>query len=178
MSDPAFFGYGSLVNLATHDYADPQPATLPGWHRVWHMTDTRDAAFLSASPGGDGIDGIIAKVPGADWDALDRREGAYQRIDVTDALAAQQPTAIYSVAPHLAVTPDPEHGILLSYLDVVVQGFLKVFGEDGVTRFFDTTRGWDMPIIDDRTTPRYPRAQRLSAAERDLVDRSLARVQR
>ncbi len=35
MSDPAFFGYGSLVNLRTHGYDDPRPATLHGWRRVW-----------------------------------------------------------------------------------------------------------------------------------------------
>ena len=27
-------------------------------------------------------------------------------------------------------------GVLLSYIDVVVQGYLREFGEDGVARFF------------------------------------------
>ncbi len=34
MADPYFFGYSSLVNLATHDFPDPRPATLRGWRRA------------------------------------------------------------------------------------------------------------------------------------------------
>jgi hypothetical protein len=69
-----------------------------------------------------------------------------------------------------------DHAILLSYLDVVVQGFLKEFGESGVTRFFDTTDGWNTPVLNDRNDPRYPRAQVLSTAETALVDHHLNRL--
>lgn len=171
MSDPAFFGYGSLVNTATHDYPDAQRRTLPGWRRVWQQTTLREVAFLSVVPCAESeIDGLIARVPGADWGALDQREAAYRRIDVTRA--GDPPTAIYQV--------DPAHhaahaGVILrSYLDVVVQGYLHQFGPDGVARFFASTDGWHLPVDDDTTAPRYPRAQVLSAAERDLVDQHLA----
>jgi hypothetical protein len=49
------------------------------------------------------------------------------------------------------------HPVLLSYLDVVVQGYLQEFDEAGVAHFFDTTDGWDAPLLDDRTHPHYPR---------------------
>lgn len=179
MSDPAFFGYGSLVNLATHSYDDPRPAVLQGWRRVWQRTNLRKAAFLSVAPCPDTeLHGVIARVPGADWMALDQREAAYQRHDVTVTVhhdGPKAPTAVYQVKPaHLSDAQD--HPILRSYLDVVVQGYLKVHGEAGVAQFFDTTDGWDMPIFDDRTAPLYPRHQVLTAAETALVDHHLAAV--
>ncbi|MEY8843070.1 gamma-glutamylcyclotransferase, partial [Cribrihabitans sp. XS_ASV171] len=66
--------------------------------------------------------------------------------------------------------------ILLSYLDVVVQGYLRVFGVDGADRFFATTDGWESPILDDRAEPRYPRHRRLKDEERAFVDDRLSRL--
>lgn len=177
MSDPLFFGYGSLVNLATHDYTDPHPARLAGWRRIWRRTTLRDAAFLSVERcEATEIAGIVARVPGADWAALDAREAAYARRDVTRTVrhpGQPGPVAVYEVQQrHLSGRDD--HPILQSYLDVVVQGYLREFGEAGVARFFETTYGWDAPILDDRAAPRYPRHQALSNDERNLIDTHLA----
>jgi len=92
---PWFFGYGSLVNRATHRYPLAQTATLNGWRRVWVRTGLRDVVFLSIHPAeGHSIDGLIATVPGADWAALDQREHGYARIDATrHALIAHPPAA-------------------------------------------------------------------------------------
>lgn len=178
-TDPSFFGYGSLVNLATHDYTNPRNATLFGWRRVWVATTLRDTAFLSAERHADAqIDGLLADVTGADWNALDLREAAYARVDVTAQMAAQQATALYRVNGNLLAGNQADAPILLSYLDVVVQGYLQRFGPQGVARFFASTSGWDRPICDDRDQPRYPRSQRLSRSETELVDACLAtRVQ-
>lgn len=177
---PWFFGYGSLVNRATHDYPQAQPATLTGWRRIWVRTALRDVVFLSVHPAqGDSIDGLIASVPRADWAALDLRESGYTRIDATAAVQHQamaSDIAIYQV-PSAAQRKGGDHRILLSYLDVVVQGFLREFGEAGAEHFFATTDGWDTPVQDDRAAPLYPRAQTLSAPERALTDRLLAQVQ-
>ncbi|WP_342076899.1 gamma-glutamylcyclotransferase [Yoonia sp. SS1-5] len=179
MNDPAFFGYGSLVNLDTHDYADPRPAKLHGWRREWRHTDLRDLAFLSVRQDADSvIAGVAAKVPGGDWSSLDLRETGYRRHDVTDQLSVdghRAVTAVYQVDPTYGVPPEPQ-GILLSYLDVVVQGFYRLYGASGVSDFFATTDGWQAPIIDDRAEPRYPRHRILSAEERSLVDRHLMQV--
>lgn len=181
MTDPLFFGYGSLVNLATHDYADPQPAHLSGWRRVWRRTSLRDAAFLSVERrDGAEIAGIVARVPGADWTALDAREAAYARRDVTDKVhhpSRRAPVAVYEVQDNL-LSDRTDHPILQSYLDVVVQGYLRVFGLEGANAFFDSTAGWDTPILDDRATPIYPRAQRLTDDERDFIDDALTRLRR
>ncbi|MEL6451250.1 MAG: gamma-glutamylcyclotransferase family protein [Pseudomonadota bacterium] len=177
---PRFFGYGSLVNRATHSYPNAHPATLQGWRRVWVRTARRDVVFLSIHPApGHQIKGLIADVPGADWAALDIRETGYDRFDTTpnvDHDGAPGPIAAYRVPPQ-AQRPDGGHHILLSYLDVVVQGFVDVFGTAGAEAFFASTDGWDTPIHDDRAAPIYPRAQMLTAAEQALTDRLLAQVQ-
>lgn len=177
---PYFFGYGSLVNRNTHTYPDAHPAQLNGWRRAWVKSTGFDRVFLSVRPDpGTTIEGLIAAVPGADWAALDARETGYARQSsgaaVIHPLSPSPPVAHYAV-------PEDEPGqvtrnfVLLSYIDVVVQGFLREYGEDGVARFFDTTDGWDTQVHDDRGAPEYPRAQLLTSDETALVDHHLARV--
>jgi hypothetical protein len=175
MTTPYFFGYGSLVNTATHEYHDPRPARLSGWRRTWAHTDLRDVAFLTAIPAPDhAIDGLIAAVPGADWEALDLREYAYDRLPASEAVHHDLPgvpeISVYAV-PQTRQKPGSErHPILQSYLDVVLQGYLNVFGKDGAIAFMETTDGWDAPILDDRSAPIYPRHQTITAQERSLFD--------
>ncbi len=182
MADPFFFGYGSLVNRATHAFEDAHRAQLTGWRRAWRHTTLRPLAFLTAVPAeGHVIDGLVAHVPGDDWVALDEREHAYDRSHVTDLTAHTVPRPIhiqvYSIPHGKHGIPDGTHPVLLSYIDVVVQGYLREFGEAGVQRFFQTTDGWDAPILDDRAAPIYSRHQRLASDERGLVDDALRDVQ-
>lgn len=75
VADKFFFGYGSLVNRGTHDYAQAQKARANGWRRAWRSTPLRALCYLTAVPSdGDYIEGLIAAPPGDDWAALDRRE--------------------------------------------------------------------------------------------------------
>jgi hypothetical protein len=170
-----FFGYGSLINARTHGFAGLRPARLPGWRRHWCVTAAHPVALLSVARAktSDGIDGVIAAVPDTGWAALDERETGYGRHEIAGELdpwgddgASVQ---IYQVLDaHLL--PHRQSRILLSYLDVVVQGFLRELGPKGVEGFFASTDGWDLPVLDDRALPGYPRHQILSAAERDRVD--------
>ena len=182
MAEPYFFGYGSLVNLATHDFPDPRPARLQGWRRAWRHTDLRPVAFLTAIPDPNSeIDGMIAHVPQNNWAALDEREWAYERVPasqaVTHPLTHDVEIAVYAVPQHKHTAPPVDHPILLSYIDVVAQGYLHAFGVDGVDHFFATTDGWgDAPILNDRPEPLYPRHQQLHPNETALVDDRLARV--
>ena len=66
--------------------------------------------------------------------------------------------------------------IPLSYLDVVVQGFLREFGPQGAQNFFETTDGWEAGIWDDRADPIYPRHQTLTPAERQATDDAIERL--
>jgi hypothetical protein len=173
-----FFGYGSLVNRATHAYPGGQPARLDGWRRVWVHVAARPLAYLSVEPApGLSIDGLVAEVPGGDWAALDLREHAYLRHAVeAETGAGRLPAQVYAVPRAEALAPGLRNPVLLSYVDAVVQGFLREWGEEGARRFFATTAGWEAPILNDRADPRYPRAQRLSASEIALVDAGLAGV--
>lgn len=178
MTDAFFFGYGSLVNCDTHVYQPVHRAQARGWRRAWRATQDRQLAFLTAvADPGVQIDGLIAPVPDGDWAALDAREYAYDRHDAAHQITHEAPSAgriaIYAIAPDRMGPPTAEHPILLSYLDVVIQGYLRHFGADGVARFVATTDGWHAPVLNDRATPRYPRAQVLTDAERELVDRIL-----
>lgn len=168
------FGYGSLVNRATHGYAGACPARLRGWRRLWVATPARPQAWLSVCRAPGEILGLAAAVP--DWAALDLREAAYLRHPVTvdtdrGALAVQ----VYAV-PGADRPAGPGYRLVLSYIDCVVQGFLREYGAEGAAHFFATTDGWDSPVIDDRAAPRYPRAQRLDDAERAAVDAGLRSV--
>ncbi|GKY88405.1 gamma-glutamylcyclotransferase family protein [Sinisalibacter aestuarii] len=181
MQDPFFFGYGSLVNRRTHHYAEAAPARVRGWRRAWRKSPLRQRCFLTVLPApGVEIEGLVAAVPGADWAALDEREHAYARHDVsgrvTHAVGREIDVALYAIPEGAHHDPGPEHPVLLSYIDVVVQGFLAEFGEAGVRRFFETTEGWHVPVLDDRAQPVYARHQPLDRHERALVEDELARI--
>jgi hypothetical protein len=180
MPSPYFFGYGSLVNTCSHAYAPSFSATAKGWRRAWVAVPERDLCYLSAVPDPDGtIDGLIAPVPPGGWAALDLREAAYERHDQSHQIQHASPAqtvVLYAIDPNRHRPPQQGNPILLSYLDVVIQGYCAVYGIDGARKFFATTAGWQAPILDDRHAPRYARSQDLTAAETALVDDQLAQL--
>lgn len=180
MKDAYFFGYGSLVNRLTHGYAPCHRATATGWRRAWRATRERRVAYLTAVPDPRArIDGLIAPVPPEGWAALDHREAAYDRLHAAHQVthgAEAADIALYAIAEGRHFPPTPDNPVLLSYVDVVLQGYLAEYGQDGAERFVATTTGWEAPILNDRAAPLYPRAQRLSEAETAYVDALLARL--
>lgn len=173
MNDPFFFGYGSLVNTATHDFRNIHAAKARGWRRAWRHTALRPVSFLTVVPDAlTTIAGVIAAVPGADWAALDERERAYDRVPAAGVIeheAGDLPDiAIYAIPADRHGPPTEANPILMSYLECVLQGYLRRYGPAGVQAFIATTDGWSAPILDDRDTPRYPRHQVQDPAERAL----------
>ena len=175
-----FFGYGSLVNTKTHLYKRATPACANGWRREWRWVPGRELAFLTAIPdSGCEIEGLIAEVPNQDWAALDEREEYYERLNANEctnhSLLENLDIAIYAIPLPRSTIASEDHPIILSYLDVVLQGYLEVYGVEGAWKFFETTTGWDAPVINDRAAPLYPRSQKLSAEQTEWVDTELAK---
>lgn len=160
-----FFGFGSLVNTATHNYGNPQAAQVTGWRRVWVGTTISDKAFLSVERADTTILGLTAEA--SDWAALDERETGYDR-------HLHNGTTIYAITP--SIIEERAQPILLSYLDVVIQGFIRTHGPNAVQHFIDTTTGWNRPILNDRAKPLYPRAQVLTQDEQTAVDGLIAEL--
>lgn len=183
MLDPFFFGYGSLVNTNTHSYDGSRPARVSGWRRKWRHTSLRDVAYLTVREApGHAIDGLIAAVPNGDWEALDQREHAYDRLHLHDQhVDHDHPGDIlvhmYKTRAGNDAPPSVRHPILHSYLDTVVLGYVNIFGVEGAAHFFATTDGWDSPVLDDRHDPIYPRAVSLSRRDKAFVDTHLDGLQ-
>lgn len=183
----AYFGYGSLVNRATlrTSYVDIMPARLLGYRRCWRPRPDMPgfpAALLTVVPDAGSIsDGVLVIDHAENLAAVDAREARYLRKAVSRSQLEMEERfpGDVSVFLYQADQTLPLHGqppaILRSYLDAVMQGFLAMHGEDGLQRFVDGTDGFDLPIHEDRDLPVYPRAVALSAAERILFDRVLAR---
>ena len=179
ISHAYFFGYGSLVNRGTHAYEHAQTATLTGWRRLWRHTGLRKLAYLSVVPDPTStIEGLIAAVPQNDWAALDLREANYARLSaahqISHKMDHQPEIAVYSIPEGDHQAPTQQHPVLLSYIDVVAQGYMHEFGLEGAKQFFASTGGWDIPVLDDRAAPIYPRHRTLTRAETAFVDTELA----
>lgn len=178
----AYFGYGSLVNRATHrtDIVHAVPARLLGWRRCWRPRPDMPgfpAALLTIREEERALcDGLLVFDHARNLAALDAREARYRRLPVPiDRLETEAPVPagcpVYVYAAEADVPPHREPPkILQSYLDAVLQGFLHVHGEEGVRRFIEETDGFDTPIHADRPAPAYPRAVALAATEQALFD--------
>ncbi|MEJ8476081.1 gamma-glutamylcyclotransferase family protein [Roseibium algae] len=182
-----YFGYGSLVNIETLSKdTSVSPGTLTGWVREWRIQGGnsfgRSVCALGVVPDKDtSIRGVAAREPKEGLAKLDLREDNYYRVaDIgadfhCDELG--QPGAddmfLYRSKPENYGWGSDEHPILQSYLDCVLAGFHAFWGEDGITHFIETTRGWHVPILAERDAPIYPRSIQLTAELKDMIDSHL-----
>lgn len=174
----AYFGYGSLVNRATHrtEIVDAVPARLKGWRRRWQPNEKgSDRALLSVRrDAGATTDGLLVIDRAENLPAIELREQGYRRVtltandlEISGATSFEGPIHVYE---GLEEGPSAPLHIFQSYLDAVLQGFLHEYGEAEVRRFVYETEGFDAAVLTDREGPLYPRAVVLSAAERTLFD--------
>lgn len=178
----AYFGYGSLVNLDTlrTPYISAHRARLKGWRRAWlsrpklegSFAPVDGLAFLSVEPHAESeIEGIVIVDHHTSLAALDEREALYNRLSVErrqltflddDPLYPSTPTYIYQAQYPAA---SAQSHILRSYMDAVLQGYYRQFGEQGVANFHLTTRNPGCLIREDRHDPVYPRSVTLTTEE-------------
>ncbi|MEO1745215.1 MAG: gamma-glutamylcyclotransferase family protein [Pseudomonadota bacterium] len=185
----AYFGYGSLVNPATHrtPVLGYSVARLWNWQRAWVPRPQADKALpialLSSSPASTGawLDGLLVFDSAQSLASLDAREAGYRRLSVVHdqldsetQLPANCPVYVYEAVPHAS---DATRGaILQSYLDAVLQGYAHMHSAASVERFIVSTLNFDTPVLRDRDAPLYPRAVSLTAREQALIDDATAQL--
>ena len=179
----AYFGYGSLVNRTTHrtETHGAIRAAVRGWRRHWQDRSYKAEhaiSMLSVKAESDdehSLPGLLVFDQMQNLPALDEREGGYDRrvvhasdIELEIDFGFEGPIFIYEARP--PVHENRRHGILQSYLDAVLQGYLKEYGENYVHRFLVDTHAFHAPVIRDRHAPRYSRHVATSDEERLLFD--------
>ncbi len=181
----AYFGYGSLVNAETRpSHTRTIPLTLSGWTRQWkHCVEAsfgKVCALTAARRPGAEIAGLLILDRTDRISEVDRREVGYRRepIEVDQTRLENDwrgiESFIYVSTESCYRWGDQEYPILRTYVDCVIAGFLRTFGRSGAASFVASTEGWHCPILDDRDAPRYPRAVKLSLAEKETIDELLA----
>lgn len=180
-----YFGYGSLVNENTlrTKYIASIPATLQNWQRMWDVptgTDfgSQNISLLTARPADNTMTtGVIVFDLASNLPQVDEREHNYDRRKLEiqhlegSPMLGEIPCDFYVYEAHKNENPPDERPpILQSYLDAVLQGFFKIYGEEGVEHFISDTANFHTPIFDDRQTPKYPRSVSLTQPEQQLID--------
>lgn len=183
-----YFGYGSLVNVGTlAEGATAVPGCLSGWVREWRIWGTnqigRGVCTLSVGrEEGSEIRGVLVTEPKEGLPALEKREHKYDAVHGIggafahdhDGSDGPQDMFLFKSKPEYYGWGDDDHPVLQSYIDCVLQGFHAHWGEAGVRHFLETTRGWHVPVLYDREAPIYPRAIKLEARLREMIDDLLA----
>lgn len=187
----SYFGYGSLVNCDTRAAGSVAVrGRLRGWVREWRIAGTpgqQGVCSLTVRPQeGTEIFGLMVREHRDGLPALDTREWRYDRLDLGAGAFLADPGQgahdglgfVYRAKPEHYRWGSDEHPILQSYVDCVLAGFHRHWGEAGVRHFIETTDGWHVPILNDRDNPRYPRAVRISNDMQALFDDALAEAGR
>eukprot|EP00759_Apiculatamorpha_spiralis_P054465 PhF_6_TR6940/c0_g1_i2/m.10181 len=168
------------VTLDDVSSAERIPVVVKGWQRCWGISAGGKWSPLTVLPvqnfsetniNGTNSDELVALCIGINsWTDLDRRERGYKRIEVSptrvlnaytrepltfdrQSSAEKRTFSIYFMPPS---TPSPEAPILLSYVDVVVEGCLNM-GRTAVENLF-MSKGLNWACVcDDRNSPRFRR---------------------
>jgi cation transport protein ChaC len=177
------FGYGSLVNRRTRRaHLVAGPARASGWRRSWsHCVETENGKVcaLTIVPNAEAeVAGVVVLEHRDHLPALDAREIGYQRVPIS--VVADEPPILpapghqesfsYTSTSAAYRRGSREFPIWRSYLECVLSGFLDLGGDVAARNFIVSTDGWDAPILDDRSAPKYMRAVQLSEDIRREVD--------
>ena len=138
------FGFGSLVNDATHDYEIIAPASVSGFARQWVSAIDGQYSFLSASPQSDvSIKGLVLGVAEEKMAALAEREARYELVELNNAniqcnQKLNRPVYLYQ-AESDAIDQFDKKPILQSYLDCVFAGFETHLGTASIAEFIKSS---------------------------------------
>lgn len=182
-----YFGFGSLVNRHTlrTSYVDIVPASLKGYSRHWQArskTFDNPVSLLSIHEDETTvIKGVIVLDLLENLPLVDEREAGYTRHQLDHSQLelpneVSLPDELYVYIANEEEGASDDGALLQSYLDAVMQGFRNEYGNDGVSHFVNTTKGFERNILLDRSAPLYPRDVKLCEEEISLFDNELRRV--
>ena len=176
----AYFGYGSLMNRQTlrTKFLGIRRAEVTGWRRFWLPRPAPQMALLSVRPEeAFRTQGVVVFDRADHLPSVDEREAGYtrrvvtpDRVAIEDAPPFAVPLFIYEADRATPDAADVGARFLQSYLDAVLQGFLMLYGREGVERFVGETEGFETRIVADRARPLYPRSVELQPGEADVFD--------
>ncbi len=183
-----YFGFGSLVNKHTlrTSYVDIFQASLKGYSRHWQARSValfdNHISLLSIHPDETcTIKGMVVLDLLENLPLVDEREEGYSRHKIEHSqlqvsTEVKLPDNLYVYIANEVEGASDDGALLQSYLDAVMQGFRNEYGDDGVSHFVDTTKGFERSINLDRKAPLYPRGVKLSDIESELFDAELKRA--
>ena len=178
------FGYGSLINAKTHNLGGLMtPVKLRNWRRHWkQVVKTPHGEFIAMTIEKEPnsiIDGALISIDQDILKQLDIREAGYQRVlldcgEFTDLSNDPANNKIYTYTTGAVdLSPKKSIPILQTYIDCILAGVIDFFGENHLSRFVLSTGGWHTPIINDRDSPLYARAQHISSDKLSLIDQTV-----
>ncbi|GKZ00196.1 hypothetical protein MPSEU_000972600 [Mayamaea pseudoterrestris] len=164
-----------------------------GYQRGWYFrSNTGFTALGVKRVTNDGsssdMNGVLFRVPKNMLAAFDRREIGYDRIELPlEGVLRQSNTNdnnntqfhiqkheklwIYVPQPQYCLEADPDHPILQSYVDTVLQGCLEWGGGNMAQRFIHTTTSWSSYFLNDTPSSRRPWLYR---KQYDVIDQLLS----
>lgn len=191
----ALYAYGSLVSIPSAERTLGRPVEhagavrLAGWKRRWSQVRDNlatEKTFADAETGAvpdrclglnvervsagvdEGPNGALIEVSRAELERLDAREIRYRRVDVTEAVRAEEASTgfdrviTFTAKPeNFAATPPPGAAVLAPYLRAVEAGF-SAMGADELELFRETTGPVPVEVIEavlvrDEIPPGNPR---------------------
>lgn len=177
------FGYGSLISTNSRSKtgitSQATPCIIQGYKRSWTQPIPSDKvlALEVIAMANFSCNGVLIPINDSELVNFDLREKGYLRVKVDinsieTNLQLSENDTVWIYVNNKQADIKASYRIIQSYVDVILSGCLE-YGESFAIDFINTTHQWDQPWINDRLSPIYPRAIKLSQKQKNLIDRIL-----
>src|SRR3989338_2880497 len=146
-------GYGSLISLDSRKKSGLSetavPMSLEGYGRGWYVQARNNRTYLGVLPSpGKSINGVLFSITSKELEELDKREGAYDRVEVNNASIKAEHFSPTDTAwiylpkkDQVKFSPSPHFPVSRRYVDDTIAGCLD-YGEEYAARFIKSTSLW------------------------------------
>src|SRR3989344_5928640 len=146
-------GYGILISVESRKKSNLSEAAVPmsleGYGRGWYVQAKNNRTYLGVLPSpGNSINGVLFSITSKELEELDKREGAYDRVEVNNAsIKAEHFSSSDTVWIYLPkidqvkFSPHQNFPVSRRYVDDTIAGCLY-YGEEYAARFIKSTSLW------------------------------------